>query len=402
MRIWASLLVVLLGLFVAASVEGAPGMIPGCDLRARSSVQSGTGCARAWFDANLHLNEIQIVGTAESYKLRPSPAMLGLIRMGSAEDAKELDFAEPPLTGQLNLGARSLEFDVANDPKGGLYAHPSGALMAMELVSDKYVHDMSQPGFKVIHILDIDFDSSCTTLVNCLQAVAEWSRAHPDHLPIVIAIRTNDEKTPMPGATHPQIFDAPAFDALDAAILSVFRRGEIITPDMVQGSYPTLREAVRTRGWPSLGPSRGKLLFLLDDSKEKAALYRGTRRSLEKRMMFISTDTQSPAAAFVTVEDPIKAPDSISRAVKEGFMVHTFADADTKEARANNIARRDKAIASGAQVISTDFLLADPHIGKYQVRLPNGHAGQCDVLFAPERCGGMDMETGRDSVTERP
>src|SRR5579863_3789674 len=368
LRFWASSLVLLLGLSAPAAGDSTPGGAPGCNVHARSAGLAGAGCARAWFDANLHLNEIQLVGTAESYKLRPSAAILGLIRMGSAEDAKELDFAEPPIADQLDLGARSLEFDVAYDPKGGLYSHPAGALMAMELVSDQYVHDMAQPGFKVIHILDIDFSSSCLTLANCLDAVARWSRTHPDHLPIVIALRTNDDKTPMPGATRPQMFDAAAFDALDAAILRVFRPNEIITPDKVQGSSPTLRQAVQTRGWPSLGASRGKVLFLLDDSKEKVGLYRGGRPSLQKRVMFISTDEKSPAAAFITVEDPAKALGQITRAVKSGFMVHTYADADTKEARANNTARRDEAFASGAEVISTDFIRPDPGIGKYQVR----------------------------------
>jgi hypothetical protein len=384
-------------LSAAAAAPGAPVTVSACDLHARSAGLAGTGCARAWFDANLRLNDIQTIGTAESYKLRPTTAILKLIRMGSPEDAKALDFAEPPIADQLDLGARSLEFDVAYDPKGGLYAHPSGALMAMELLSDSYIHDMGRPGFKVIHILDIDFESSCMTLVDCLQAVARWSRAHPDHLPIVIALRTNDDKTPMPGATHPQKFDAAAFDKLDAAILSVFRQGEIITPDMVQGSSLSLREAVRKQGWPMLGLARGKVLFLLDDSKGKVARYRGARHSLEKRVMFISTDSQSPAAAFVTVEDPTKARGAISQAVKAGFMVHTFADADTKEARANVLGRLDGALASGAQVISTDFIQADPQIGKYQVRLHAGRVGQCDALFGPERCDGLDVESGRNS-----
>jgi Phosphoinositide phospholipase C, Ca2+-dependent len=385
--------IIALLLALPATAQGAPP----CDLHAQSADQAGQGCARAWLDANLHLNEVQTVGTSESYKLRPSSSMLGLIRMGSAEDAHELDFAEPPIAAQLNMGARSLEFDVANDPKGGLYSHPAGEMMAMELVSDKYIHDMSPPGFKVIHILDIDFNSSCMTLVSCLQIVAGWSRAHPDHLPIVIGIRSNDDKTPMPGATHPEKFDARAFDALDANILSVFHPNEIITPDMVQGHYPNLRDAVLAHAWPTLAASRGKVIFLLDDPREKIALYRASRRALERRAMFVATDTNSPAAAFVTIEDPVKSQSAISNAVRAGFIVHTFADADTKEARAGNTQRRDKAFASGAQMISTDFLVADPQVGKYQVRVPGGDVAQCDMLLVPERCPGLDAESGRDS-----
>ena len=118
LRFWLSMSILVFALPVAARAA------PVCDLNAASVAQVGPGCTRAWFDANLHINQIQLVGTAESYKLRPSASMLGLIRMGSAEDAHELDFAEPPIAAQLNMGARSLEFDVADDPKGGLYARP--------------------------------------------------------------------------------------------------------------------------------------------------------------------------------------------------------------------------------------------------------------------------------------
>ncbi len=269
--------------------------------------------------------------------------------------------------------------------------------MAGELVADDYIAAMSTPGFKVIHILDIDFNSNCLTLSACLQAVASWSRTNKDHVPIIIALRSNDERTPMPGATRPAKFDAAVFDVLDSEIRSIFRPDELITPDTVQGEYPTLREAVIAHNWPKIGPSRGKILFLLDDAAQKTALYRGARRSLEGRAMFINTDDKSPAAAFVTVENPAKQSAAIAADVKAGLMVHTFADADTKEARANNTLRRDWAFASGAQIVSTDFLVPDKRIGKYAVRVPNNNVAQCDVQSSAQRCQSMDVESENDS-----
>ena len=59
--------------------------------------------------------------------------MMSLIKMGSSEDAQALDYDQPPIAAQLAAGARSLEFDVAYDPKGGLYKYPAGASMAGEL-----------------------------------------------------------------------------------------------------------------------------------------------------------------------------------------------------------------------------------------------------------------------------
>ena len=83
------------------------------------------------------------------------------------------------------------------------------------------------------------------------------------------------------------------------------------------------------------------------------------------------------------------------QAVKAGLIVHTYADADTKEARANNTGRRDSAFTSGAQIISTDFIVADPQISRYQVRLPKNRVAQCDVVSMLQRCAGRDLESGK-------
>ena len=123
---------------------------------------------------SLRLNEIQIVGTGESYKQRPGDGMLSLIRLGGDDGANALDYAQPPVADQLDAGARSLEFDIAYDPKGGLFKNPAGASMADELLDDGYAAAMSAPGFKVIHVPDIDFKSSCMTLRDCLGQVAAW------------------------------------------------------------------------------------------------------------------------------------------------------------------------------------------------------------------------------------
>ena len=189
-----------------------------CNLAAPDAAHAGAGCARAWFDANLKINGIQSVGTAESYKLPLLPGMLALVAGQSHKDAEALDFGEPSLEQQLDTGARSLEFDIAYDPKGGLFANPAGAAMSDEMLDPGYVALMSKPGFKVIHVLDVDYHSSCPALIACLRQIAAWSQRHPAHVPLVIALRTNDERTPMPGAAQPLRFDAPAVEAQDAEI----------------------------------------------------------------------------------------------------------------------------------------------------------------------------------------
>jgi hypothetical protein len=367
-----------------------------CNIAAPDAAHAGTGCARAWFDANLKINDIQTVGTADSYKLPLSPGMLSLVAGQSHKDAEALDFGEPLLDQQLDTGARSFKFDIAYDPKGGLFANPAGAAMADEMLDPGYVATMSRPGFKVIHVLDVDYHSTCPVLVACLKQIAAWSQRHPGHVPIVIALRADDERTPMPGAAAPIPFDAAAFDALDTEILSVFPRDRIIRPDDVQSGYPTLRGAVMAGRWPLLGPSRGKVIFLLNDRPAKTALYRGQRKSLEGRVMFIATDEKSPAAAFINIPYPARDAARITADVKAGFIVRTRADSDTREARANRTLRRDWAFASGAQIVATDFMAPDRKIGGYAVHLADGRSAVCDAVLLAQRCGGWSLEPNDD------
>lgn len=355
-------------------------------------------------DANLRLDQLQVVGTGESYKLRPDSAVLGLIRMGGKTAAQEVDFALPPIPAQLDADVRALAFDVAYDPKGGAYKNPAGAGMAMDLLPDDYIKAMSRPGFKAIHVLDVDYRSSCLLLSDCLQEVAAWSRTHPHHLPIVITLRTNDSKTPIPGATRPLPCDEAALNALESEIRAAFTPDQLFTPDQFQGRYPSQRDAAMARAWPKLGAVRGKAIFVLDDSMAKARAYQGHRASLEGRLMFVAADQASPLAAFVNIPDPVKDGAGISAAVKAGFMVITRADDDMHEARANNPARRNAAFASGAQIIRTDFIHPDPAIGAYHVSLAEEADAMCGPDIGSERCVrfGIPVPTYRTVAAVAP
>jgi len=360
-----------------AAAQGTPALIArACD----------SHCGAQWMDANLRLDQLQLVGTAESYKQRPNAALMGLIRMGGKADAEALDYGQPPLATQLDNDVRTLSFDVAYDPKGGAYKNPAGASMAMDLLPADYVAAMARPGFKAVHVLDVDYQSSCLALRDCLKQVADWSSAHPRHLPIVITLHTNDVKTPMPGATRPLPCDTAAMDALEGEVRAAFATDQIITPDMVQGEHASLREAVLAHNWPRLGAARGKVIVVLDDSAAKVDAYRGTRADLEGRAMFVATDGASPVAGFLSLPDPVKDGSHIAAAIHDGFMVITRADADTREARTGNTARRDAAFRSGAQVVQSNFVVADPRIGPYRVSLADNASAMCGKELSPERC----------------
>lgn len=380
---------VLAALFLAAPTHAA------CNLNAPTAKKAGAACAGAWMDRNLKINDIMTVGTHNSFKQAIGPGLMKMIRFGSSKDARAMDYAMPSIREQLADGARALEFDIVHDPKGGAYANPAGTRLGGDPLPENYAAEMGKPGFKVMHIQDVDFRSSCLTLTDCLTIVRDWSKANPDHTPLLIAIQPRDEEIPMPGAVTPAKFDAAAFDALDAEILSVIERKQIITPDQLRGKHKTLREAALKGGWPSLAASRGKIIFALTapGRPQHSLGYIGDGPvPLKGRAMFVMTEESSPAAAIIRIDDPIKDKTRIAESVKAGFIVRTRSDAATEEARNNDVRRRDAALSGGAQYVVTDYPRPDIRFGDYQVKMPDGSIAGCNTLRTAARCGGAPVE----------
>jgi hypothetical protein len=340
-----------------------------CDLEHPSGKP---GCTRAAVDA-LPMNRIQVIGTHNSYKAAIAPAEFALVKAAAPKTADTLDYSKPPLSVQLDAGARQLELDYVYDPEGGRYATPLGLKMAKDEASAPYDSaPMLKPGLKVMHVPDIDYRSVCPTFVACLTEIRAWSKAHPRHVPILIIMNLKDDNLKIPGAVPLLPFDAKAMDAIDAEIRSVFLERELITPDVVRGRRATVREGVLAGGWPKLKAARGRFLFAMDENQAKADLYRGNRRSLEGRAMFVNVDETSSMAGYITLNEPIELSDRIARALKAGFIVRTRADADTVEARSNDRRRQDAAFATGAQYVSTDYLTPDTRFSAYEAHLPGG------------------------------
>jgi hypothetical protein len=359
---------------ISTILAAALAVAANCDLEHPSGKP---GCTRAAVDA-LPMTAIQAIGTHNSYKKAISPAEMAVLKAVNPKTALTLDYSKPPLSDQLDAGARQLELDYVYDPEGGRYATPLGLKIGKDADAAPYdATPMMKPGLKVMHVPDIDYRSVCPTFVACLTEVRAWSRAHPDHVPILIIMNLKDDQIPVPGAVPLLPFDAKAMDAIDAEIRSIFPESALITPDRVQGKHATLREAAAAGGWPRLKAARGKVMFAMDEGKAKTDLYRGTRGSLEGRAMFINTpDLASPAAGYITLNEPLELADRIDQALKAGLIVRTRADADTFEARANDHKRQEAAFASGAQYVSTDYMTPDPRFGPYEAHLPGGESAR--------------------------
>lgn len=346
-----------------------------------------TGCGSPE-SVDIRMNEIQIIGSHNSYKQAiEEPLLKILLTKDSAVSG--LDYFHIPIKEQLDLGLRGLELDVLHDPNGGKFKEPVGLGLLREQGWDSIPYDtageLSQPGLKTLHVPDIDFRSHCLTFKGCLAEVKQWSSENPEHLPIIITINPKESGLNEPGATDVFRFTKSVLDSVDQEILSVFSPSELITPDFVQGESSTLREAVTTRGWPSLGSSRGKILFVLDAGNELTSLY--VEDGVTGKPMFPNVEAESPHAAFFIMNEPKEQRAKIQERVKAGFMVRTRADADTREARNGDLSRLESAVASGAQLISTDYYLArlSPS-GDFQISLQPGKYESCNPLIAPSKC----------------
>jgi hypothetical protein len=242
-----------------------------------------------------------------------------------------------------------------------------------------------------MHVQDVDYFSSVLTLKEGLQQVRDWSEAHPRHFPIFVLLELKEDQ-PDPALTRPVPFGERELDALEAEILSVFPRQQILAPDDVRGQASTLPEALRQHGWPTLKAARGKVMFGMDNETPVRDLYLKDHPALAERLIFVSVPPTHPAAAWMKDNDSIVDFDRIQGLVKAGFLVRTRADADTAEARANDTRRRDRALASGAQFISTDYPEANPAFSSYVVRFEDGAAVRTNPVNGDPALRGIDLE----------
>ncbi|KQB39081.1 hypothetical protein RCH33_2117 [Flavobacterium daejeonense] len=305
------------------------------------------------------MNQIQVIGSHNSYKIAIEKPLWDYLYQKDSTGAKSLQYTHIPLEAQLDLGLRNLEMDVLYDPKGGYYSNPKGLTIVKTLGRQPLEFDpekkLAQPGLKMFHIPDIDFRSHYLLFKEGLQALKKWSDGHQNHFPIFILINAKDGNSQNLKAPLP--FTKEALESIDSEIRSVFDASQLITPDLVRGDFATLEEAILKKGWPDLETVRGKFLFVLDENEIKNNRYMDGHPSLKNRVLFINAKEGTPEAAFRIVNNPVKDFNYIKELVAKGYMVRTRADDGTTEARVNDYTKFEKAKASGAQVISTDYYI---------------------------------------------
>lgn len=343
-------------------------------------------------DTCLRLNQLQVLGTHNSYHIQPHDDLVEALRAYDAEWGESLEYTHRPLPEQFEtLGIRQIELDVFADSEGGHYAHPVGRELAgLDPEDNEAV--MQEPGYKVLHVQDVDYRSTCPTLVQCLEAVRTWSLSNPDHVPIMVLLEAKDGALPDTmdlGFTEPIPIRAQELDALDAEIRSVFDEDHLITPDDVRGAHDTLEEAILDEGWPTLAASRGRILVALDNTGRHRDVYLDGHPALQGRAMFASSPPGEPSAAFIKMNDPLDENTAlIQERVEAGYLIRTRADIPTRQGRSGDTTQREAALSSGAQYVSTDYPEPSPFGSGYVVELP-GAADQpvrCNPVSGPSGC----------------
>jgi hypothetical protein len=346
-------------------------------------------------DADLRMNEVQVIGTHNSYKRETTPAEQAkydeLIHT-PGDYAKFLAYSHASIPNQLQRQeVRGLELDLWGDPQGGLYANP---LVRRELGLGPLTNpEWTKPGAKMIHIADFDYNSTCIRFVTCLQQVRDWSAAHPRHLPILIMLefKQSDSRAVAAGGVKAPPWDAPALEGVEAEIRSVFRDRDMITADDIRRRGLTLEQSVLRFGWPRLDDARGKVAFLMDnDPGPIRDAYTAGHPNLEGRAIFTNSRPGFQDAAFIKRNEPRNANlAEIQDLVRRGYLIRTRSDVPLTTVLNGDTTQLDAALRSGAQLISTDF----PEVGMsarydrdYVAEMPDGGTWRCNPINAPRGC----------------
>jgi len=311
----------------------------------------------------IRLNQVQALGTHNSYHKYPPPPLNGV---------QALQYFEDPLDVQLqSQGVRQFELDV------NVNKAPAGT-------------------FSVVHIQGIDENTTCKAFLDCLTTIRTWSNAHPSHMPIGIQLELKNADVPSDSLPY-RDWTPSDLDALDAGIRSVFPENRMFTPDDLRHQHATLPEAIGKDGWPAVDSVRGQVMFVMDNSGTFRTWYRTGHDALQGRVIFTNADAGDADAAFIKTNDPVGQFAQIQSLIAQGYITRTRADADTVEARNNDTGPRDAAFASGSTWVSSDFVVpgrAQTLFGSpYVVQIPGGTPARCNPINTPTWCTSRLIES---------
>lgn len=274
-------------------------------------------------DQSIKLNEIQMLATHNSYKKTGSDLGRLFVGLGdSFDEARALKYGYKNLTDQFEAGVRSMEFDLR----------------------------LRKTQFVLTHVPLVDNSSVAPDFAQALDEIYLYSSNNPNHIPIIILMEIKDDWMILDHALQ----DIESSDLENLNQLLIEKLGDsLFTPSEMIESGKTLKETVQTTGWPTVHSLLGKVIFVLHPGSF-TDMYDELDESLQTQPMFIgvySDGIHEDYASFVVNNNPSVA--EIEPLIDSNFIVRTRIDSNLMF----NQEDFDQAILSGAQILTSDFLI---------------------------------------------
>ena len=336
------------------------------------------------FDKKIRLNHIRILASHNSYKGFPNPKVLRFLdrikdKLGEENNPIQLDYGHVSLKSQLNdYGVRGFELDIYHDPKGKSFRKRKINAFIWGLKQRVKNPKIKVPGFKLIHIPDVDYETNYILLKDALIEIKEWSENNPNHIPIFInieassySLRNESFFLKLLGFSKTVSFGLKVYEELDREILDVFPLStqRIFTPKMLRDTFMTIKHRL-SYGWPSLNSCLGKVFFILEG--DNCWAYREELEKGKNKPMFVYGSPNDKSTAFLLRNHSMGHEEEMSE-LSNTYILRTRSDAGTLEARDNNYSRFDSCLKSKAQIISTDYYKPDLRFGNFCIKLPNNN-----------------------------
>lgn len=336
--------------------------------------------SRAQYSDTIKLNDIRVLASHNSYKKVPKPQVLAVLekhkeRLGESNDPKQIEYSHLDLIQQLETyNIRGFELDVNYDPKGGRYYKRRINGFAKGLKKKSNISALKEPGFKIIHITDVDYETNYLTFKSALLELNLWSELHSGHIPLFVNIEAKgagigdySKLAKLLGFKTALQFDSTAFSLLDQEIYDFMDSSRIFKPSDLRAGYGSIKERLDAEGWPELNECLGKIFFIMQGNH--MGLYTEYLDRGEDRPMFVYGEPGNPSTAFVVRNQPVGNVNEI-KTLTDTYIVRTRSDAGTLEARAGDYSRWVEAYRSQAQIISTDFYKPNPEFSPFFVEMP--------------------------------
>jgi hypothetical protein len=302
-------------------------------------------------DDVLGWDDLQVLGTHNSSHIQPDSPV---------HDSHY--YTHPPLDEQLELyGVRGFELDI-------------------------HLHETD--GFQVFHLPNVDDQTTCLQLADCLGLLSDWSLAHPWHLPIMVWLEPKDGDL---DAAVPELLRfVDRHDELEDAILDVIPRSRIFTPDDLRGDHATLPDALAADGPPTLSRLRDRFVFSMLDSSEHRDAYVAPDSALSGRLMFADGEAGDPWAAVVKINDAVDAAETVQAMAQAGYWISSNIDDGPESTPELGAAHLEASLASGTHVLKVDR--AKPADG-WSSEIPGGQPARCNPVTAPPECTAAELES---------